>query len=75
MKYRLRFHHLLVTGIVALAAALAVTGVAHASHEPPTVPTEIQVRDGNKVFDGMFCRFASSSSLGFGGSTERVRLA
>ena len=50
MKHRLRFHHLLVTGIVALAAALAVTGVAHASLEPPTVPTEIQVGDGNKVF-------------------------
>jgi hypothetical protein len=50
MKYRIRFYHLLVTGIVALAAALAVTGVAHASLEPRTVPTEIQVGDGNKVF-------------------------
>jgi hypothetical protein len=50
MKRRLRFHYLLVTGIVTLAAALPVTGVAHASLEPPTVPTEIQVGDGNKVF-------------------------
>jgi predicted permease len=29
-------------------------------------------RDGNKVFDGMICRFATTSSLGHGGSTERV---
>jgi len=50
MKRRLRFHHLLVTGFVALAAALPLTGVAQASLEPPTVPTEIQVGDGNKVF-------------------------
>jgi hypothetical protein len=50
IKRRPRSHHLLVTGIVALAAALPLTGVAHASLEPPTVPTEIQVGDGNKVF-------------------------
>ncbi len=29
-------------------------------------------RDGNKVFDGVISRFATSSSLGYGSSTERV---
>jgi predicted permease len=29
-------------------------------------------RDGNTVFEGMVCRFATSSSLGHDGSTERV---
>jgi predicted permease len=29
-------------------------------------------RDNNNVFDGLICRFATSSSLGHGGSIERV---
>jgi hypothetical protein len=44
------FNRLLVTGLVAVAAALSLTQVAHAGPPAPVVPSEIQVADGNKVF-------------------------
>jgi hypothetical protein len=50
MQRRLRFHHLLVTVVVAAAAAWPLTPLAHAGPTEPTVPTRIQVPDGNKAF-------------------------
>jgi len=35
-------------------------------------PLYEDVRDGNEVFSGVFCRFPTRASLGFGGRTERV---
>jgi len=48
MRY-LRFDRLLVAGIVAAAAAWALTQVAQARPTEPVVPTAIRVEDGNKV--------------------------
>jgi hypothetical protein len=50
MRYLLRFDRLLVTGIVAAAAAWALPQVAQARPAEPVVPTAIRVDDGNKVF-------------------------
>jgi hypothetical protein len=50
MSRLIRFHRLLLAGAVALAAAMAVTQVAHAGPPAPEVPGEIQVDEGNKVF-------------------------
>ena len=44
------FHRLLVMGLVAVAAALSLTQVAHAGPPAPDVPPEIRVDEGNKVF-------------------------
>ena len=41
---------LLVMGLVAVAAALSLTQVAHAGPPAPEVPPEIRVDAGNKVF-------------------------
>ena len=46
----LRFNRLLVMGLVAVAAALSLTQVAHAGPPAPKVPPEIKVDEGNKVF-------------------------
>ncbi len=52
----IRFNRLLLTGIIAAAAALSLTQVAQAAQvaqagpPAPTVPGPIQVPDGNKVF-------------------------
>jgi predicted permease len=35
-------------------------------------PMYRDIRDGNQVFSGMFCRFPTSISLGYGDRTERV---
>ena len=43
-------HRLLVIGLVAVAAALSLTQVAHAGPPAPEVPPAIQVDEGNKVF-------------------------
>ena len=43
-------HRLLVIGLVAVAAALSSTQVAHAGPPAPEVPPAIQVDEGNKVF-------------------------
>ena len=50
IKRRLRFRHLLVTGIVAATAAWPLTPLAHAGPTEPDVPSKIQVPDGNKLF-------------------------
>ena len=50
MTRPIRFNRLVATGLVAVAAALALTQVAHAGPPAPVVPTKIQVGDGNKVF-------------------------
>jgi hypothetical protein len=50
IKRRFRFHHLLVTVVVAAAAAWPLTPLAHAGPAEPTVPTRLQVPDGNKLF-------------------------
>jgi hypothetical protein len=51
MKCPIRFKRLLVTGTIAAAAAAGpLASVAHAEPEAPTVPTEIEVEAGNKVF-------------------------
>jgi hypothetical protein len=51
MKCPVRFKRLLVTGTIAAAAAAGpLASVAHAEPEAPTVPTEIEVEAGNKVF-------------------------
>jgi len=44
------FNRLLVTGLVAVAAALSLTQAAHAGPPAPEVPPEIRVDEGNKVF-------------------------
>jgi len=44
------FNRLLVMGLVAVAAALSLTQVAHAGPPAPEVPPEIRVDEGNKVF-------------------------
>ena len=49
-KHRLRFHHLLVTVVVAAAATWPLTPLAHAGPTEPTVPSRIQVPGGNKPF-------------------------
>ena len=50
MKRRLRFHHLLATVVVAAVAAWPLTPLAHAGPAEPTVPSQIQVPDANKLF-------------------------
>ena len=50
MSRLIRINRLLVTGLVAVAAALSLTQVAHAGPPAPKVPPEIKVDDGNKVF-------------------------
>jgi uncharacterized protein DUF3455 len=44
------FNRLLVMGLLAVAAALSLTQVAHAGPPTPNVPPEIKVDEGNKVF-------------------------
>jgi hypothetical protein len=48
MRSRLRFHHLLAT--LAAAAAWAQAPAAQAGPPEPTVPSEIQVPAGNRLF-------------------------
>jgi hypothetical protein len=48
-----RLDRALLAGIVAAAATLSLLPVAQAGPPSPTVPDEIQVLDGNKVFLGM----------------------
>src|SRR4051794_27124635 len=50
MTRLIRFNRLLVMGLVAVAAALSLTQVAHAGPPAPHVPPEIKVDEGNKVF-------------------------
>jgi Protein of unknown function (DUF3455) len=50
MTRLIRSNRLLVTGLVAVAAALSLTQVAQAGPPAPVVPSQIQVADGNKVF-------------------------
>jgi hypothetical protein len=50
MTRLIRFNRLLVMGLVAVAAALSLTQVAHAGPPVPKVPPEIKVDEGNKVF-------------------------
>jgi Protein of unknown function (DUF3455) len=50
MTRLINFNRLLVMGLVAVAAALSLTQVAHAGPPVPEVPPEIQVDEGNKVF-------------------------
>jgi hypothetical protein len=50
MNRFIRFDRLLVTAIVALAAAWPLAQVARAAPDAPDVPTRIEVPDGNKVF-------------------------
>ena len=45
-----RTRRLLVAGIAAAAAACSMTQAAHAAPPPPTVPPEIAVEAGNKLF-------------------------
>jgi hypothetical protein len=51
MTRLIRFNHLLLLGLVAVAAAFSLTQVAHAGPVAPDVPQEIKVDDAsNKVF-------------------------
>jgi hypothetical protein len=50
MTRHIGVNRLLVMGLVAVAAALSLTQVAHAGPPAPEVPPEIQVDDGNKAF-------------------------
>jgi hypothetical protein len=50
MKSLIRNNRLLLAGIVAAAAFLSLTQAAEAGPPAPVVPSQIQVRDGNKVF-------------------------
>jgi len=50
MSRLIRINRLLVMGLVAVAAALSLTQVAHAGPPAPKVPPEIKVDEGNKVF-------------------------
>jgi hypothetical protein len=50
MKRRIRFTRLLAAGVAAAAAAWPLAQVAHAGPVPPTVPSDIQVPEGNRVF-------------------------
>jgi uncharacterized protein DUF3455 len=50
MSRNIGFSRLLVMGLVAVAAALSLTQVAHAGPPAPTVPPQIRVDEGNKVF-------------------------
>jgi hypothetical protein len=51
MTRHIGFNRLLVMGLVAVAAALSLTQVAHAGPTAPDVPPEIRVdQDNNKVF-------------------------
>ena len=51
MTRHINFHRLLVMGLVAVAAALSLTQVAHAGPPAPDVPPQIRVdQDNNKVF-------------------------
>jgi hypothetical protein len=50
MSRLIRFHRLLPAALLAAAAALSVTAVAHAGPPAPVVPSEIKVDTGNKVF-------------------------
>ena len=50
MSRLIRVNRLLVMGLVAVAAALSLTQVAHAGPPAPKVPPEIKVDEGNKVF-------------------------
>jgi hypothetical protein len=50
MNSLLRLGRVLVAGAVAVAAALSLTQVAEAGPQEPSVPSRIQVPDGNKLF-------------------------
>ncbi len=50
MRRFIGFNRLLLAGIVAAAAVVSLTQVAHAGPPPPVVPSQIQVPAGNKVF-------------------------
>jgi Protein of unknown function (DUF3455) len=50
MKRTFRLGRLLVAGIVAVAVASQLTAVAQAGPAEPTVPPEIAVEDGHKLF-------------------------
>src|SRR5215207_1191734 len=50
MRCLIRFDRLLVAGIVVVAAALSVAQVAQAGPPEPSVPSRIEVPDGNKLF-------------------------
>lgn len=50
MRPSIRFNRLLLTGIVAAAAALSLMQMAQAGPPEPVVPSSIEVPDGNKVF-------------------------
>ena len=50
MKRRIRVTRLLAAGVAAAAAAWPLVQVAHAGPVPPTVPSDVQVPEGNKVF-------------------------
>ena len=49
MKRRIRVTRLLAAGVAAAAAAWPLVQVAHAGPVPPTVPSDVQVPEGNKV--------------------------
>ena len=50
MRCFVRLNRLLLAGIIAAAAVLSLTQVALAGPSEPTVPSAIEVPDGNKVF-------------------------
>jgi hypothetical protein len=50
MKRSIRFHRLLLAGIVAAAAAWPLAQLAYAGPSAPAVPGRIAVQDGHKVF-------------------------
>ena len=50
MKSFIRFNRRLLIGIAAAAAALSLLQVAQAGPQPPDVPDQIKVGEGNKVF-------------------------
>ena len=83
MKCFTRTHRLLLSGIVAAAAAFAapLTSPAHAGIEGPEVPTKIAVEAGNKVFlvghavgVQIYRCNASSGGFAWGPSTPRADL-
>jgi hypothetical protein len=50
MKLSMRLNRLALAGILAAAGGLSLLQAAHAGPSSPTVPTRIQVPDGNKLF-------------------------
>ena len=50
MRCSIRFDRLLVTAVVAVAAALSLTQVAEAGPREPTVPSRIEPPAGSKLF-------------------------